>query len=219
MIYKFQSLRQIKKRDWLIQHNFHSHYNSLKNKGKISDYSDEELLQAFRESNDMKYFAELYTRFVPKLYGLCLKYLADREAARDAVMDVFQQLPEKIAQYEIANFNSWLYSVAKNHCFSRLKKENQVYFVKMEDAVVENDTFFSHNDKPQSEEEMEALEYCIETLTDEQKTSVKLFYLENRSYADICDMTGFALSKVKSYIQNGKRNLKSCILKVLKNNN
>ncbi len=219
MIYKFQSLRQIKKRDWLIQHNFHSHYNSLKNKGKISDYSDEELLQAFRQSNDMKYFAELYTRFVPKLYGLCLKYLADREAARDAVMDIFQQLPEKIAQYEIANFNSWLYSVAKNHCFSRLKKENQVYFVKIEDAVVENDTFFSHNDKPQSEEEMEALEYCIETLTDEQKTSVKLFYLENRSYADICDMTGFALSKVKSYIQNGKRNLKSCILKVLKNNN
>ena len=219
MIYKFQSLRQIKKRDWLIQHNFHSHYNSLKNKGKISDYSDEELLQAFRQSGDMKYFAELYTRFVPKLYGLCLKYLADREAARDAVMDIFQQLPEKIAQYEIANFNSWLYSVAKNHCFSRLKKENQVYFVKIEDAVVENDTFFSHNDKPQSEEEMEALEYCIETLTDEQKTSVKLFYLENRSYADICDMTGFALSKVKSYIQNGKRNLKSCILKVLKNNN
>ncbi len=80
----------------------------MKNKGKISDYSDEELLQAFRQSNDMKYFAELYTRFVPKLYGLCLKYLADREAARDAVMDVFQQLPEKIAQYEIANFNSWL---------------------------------------------------------------------------------------------------------------
>lgn len=203
----------------LIQHNFHSHYKSLKNKGKISDYSDEELLQAFRQSNDMKYFAELYTRFVPKLYGLCLKYMADRESARDAVMDIFQQLPEKIAQYEIANFNSWLYSVAKNHCFSRLKKENQVYFVKMEDAVVENDTFFSHNDKPQSEEEVEALEYCIETLTDEQKTSVKLFYLENRSYADICDMTGFALSKVKSYIQNGKRNLKSCILKVLKNNN
>jgi len=188
----------------------------LKNFKKISDHTDEELLQFYIESGDMAFFGELYRRYIPKLYGLCLKYLGEKDTARDAVMDIFMALTEKMKQYEVNNFNSWLYSVAKNHCLQKIRKEKQTIFIKIEDAFVENEDIFTLKDKPQSQEEKAALEYCMGTLPEEQQKSINLFFYEEHSYADIVDVTGYALNKVKSYIQNGKRNLKSCIIKVLR---
>lgn len=187
----------------------------MKNSHKIQNQSNEELLNKFVETKDMAYFGELYKRYIPKVYGLCLKYLANSEAARDAVMDIFQLVSEKIGNYAIDNLNAWLYSVAKNHCLQVIRKEKRIIFVNIEDSNVENDSFFNHTDEARTPEEFAALEYCMNTLSEEQKASVKLFYFEEKSYADIVDITGYALSKVKSYIQNGKRNLKTCILKIL----
>ena len=187
----------------------------MKNKDKISDWTDEKLLQAFTESGDVAFFGELYRRYIPKVYGLCLKYLNNKEMARDTVMDIFAVLVEKVPHYEIKNFNTWLYSVAKNHCLHVIRKKKQTNFVNIEDAFVENEAIFTLTDKPQSDEEREALEYCLQTLSDEQRVSLNYFFYEDKSYADIVELTGFALSKVKSYIQNGKRNLRSCIIRVL----
>ena len=187
----------------------------LKNKQKISDYSNEELLATFIESGDSAFFGELYRRYIPLVFGLCLKYLNNQDEAHDAVMDLFETLLEKVPQYEIKNFNTWLYSVAKNHCLLKLRKEKQVTYVNLDDAFVENEDYFTLLDKPQTEEEMAALAHCMEALPDKQKISIRYFFIEEKSYADIADLTGFTLNKVKSFIQNGKRNLKSCILKVL----
>lgn len=164
----------------------------------------------------MAFFGELYKRYIPKIYGLCLKYLGNTESARDAVMDIYQLVSEKIRNYEIDNLNAWLYSVAKNHCLQVIRKEKRTIFVNIDDTSVETESFFTHTDEAQTPEEIAALEYCMNTLSEEQKTSVKLFFFEEKSYADIVEITGYALSKVKSYIQNGKRNLKTCILNILK---
>ncbi len=188
----------------------------MKNNTKISNLTNEELLQFYIESGDIAFFGELYRRYIPKVYGLCLKYLGEQEVARDAVMDIFSNLTEKVKQYEINNFNAWLYSVAKNHCLQLIRKDKQTIFIKIEDAFVENEDIFTLTDKPQTPEELDALEYCLGTLPEEQRKSIKLFFFEEQSYADIVDITGYALSKVKSYIQNGKRNLKSCIVKILR---
>jgi len=190
----------------------------LKAKEKISEYSEENLLRTFTESGDTLFLGELYRRYIPLVYGLCLKYLNQKEAAQDAVMDIFGVLADKVPQYEIKNFNTWLYSVAKNHCLHVLRKDKNISMVNIEDVLVENQAILTLTDKPQSQEEMEALAYCMDTLPEEQKRSINYFFYEEKSYADIVDLTGYALSKVKSYIQNGKRNLKSCMIKVLKLN-
>lgn len=179
--------------------------------------SDEELLTLYSRAGETVVFGELYHRYIPLVYGLCLKYLEDKDAAQDAVMDIYELIAGKVANYEIANFRTWLYSVAKNHCLQMIRKEKRAIYVKIEDAVVENEDIFTLIDKTQSEEEVKALTYCMGTLSGEQQQSVNYFYIENRSYADIVDLTGFPLNKVKSYIQNGKRNLKSCLIKVLGN--
>ena len=57
------------------------------------------------------------------------------------------------------------------------------------------------------------LENSLEELNPEQKTCVTLFYLQKKSYHEIVEITGFNLLQVKSYIQNGKRNLKILVEK------
>lgn len=188
---------------------------SLKDKKKISKLPEEELLKLFLETENSLAIGELYHRYIPLVYGLCLKYLTDKNKAEDAVMDIFENVRIKLPQYDVKNFRTWLYSVSKNHCLQVLRKEKRNTFIKIEDAFVENDDFFTLLDRSQTKEEFDALSHCLETLSEEQKKSIEFFYLEEKSYADIVEITGYALSKVKSYIQNGKRNLKSCLIKVL----
>lgn len=190
----------------------------MRYKVKINCFSDEDLLLHFRENGDQSFLGELYKRYIPKIYGLCLKYLGNTEQSRDAVMEIYQILNEKIRLYEIDNLNAWLYSVAKNYCLQLLRKEKTINFVNIDSVFMENTVLFNHADMPQSAEEEAALEYCLKILSKEQLQSVQMFYYEDKSYADIVEKTGYALGKVKSYIQNGKRNLKACILKQLELN-
>lgn len=187
----------------------------MRNRRDIASLSNDKLFDLSQKEEQPVYFGELYRRYIPMVYGLCLKYLADESDAQDAVMDLFEEVSKKIKQYEIQNFHTWLYSVAKNHCLLRLRKKKQLFFVNIDDTVMENGDFFTLLDRERSDEEASALMFCMNELGEEQRKSIEYFYYENKSYADIVSITGYKLEKVKSYIQNGKRNLKNCIIKVL----
>ncbi|HMC85794.1 MAG TPA: sigma-70 family RNA polymerase sigma factor, partial [Chitinophagaceae bacterium] len=83
--------------------------------------SDKELVLAYQQSGDLKLLSNLYQRYMELVYGVCLKYLADPETAKDAVMQVFEELIIKLKKHEVDNFKSWLYTVAKNHCLMQLR--------------------------------------------------------------------------------------------------
>lgn len=191
----------------------------MKFRGKISDLKDEELFDNYKQEHNSDYFAELYKRYIPLVYGLCLKYLENKDDAQDAVMDIYEKASESVLKYDIDNFFSWLYSVAKNHCLGILRKTGKNIFVEIDQNFMENEAHFTLIDKERTQEEENALNFCMNELNSEQQKSIKLFYYENKSYADIVDITGYALEKVKSYIQNGKRNLKNCILRILHSDN
>ncbi len=188
----------------------------MNNKNNIQQLSNEELLDLYKKEAKPVYFGELYRRYIPLVYGLCLKYLGEEPDAQDAVMDVYEEVQQKMHRYDVRNFHTWLYSVAKNHCLQRLRKDKQALFVNIDHADMENEDVFTLLDKAKTSEEETALAYCLDELTVEQRRSVEFFYYENKSYADIVSLTGYTLAKVKSYIQNGKRNLKNCILGRLK---
>lgn len=188
----------------------------MKIKRDITKLSNEELFALCKKEEQPVCFGELYRRYIPMVYGLCLRYLSDKSDAQDAVMDLFEEVSQKVKQYDIQNFHTWLYSVAKNHCLLRLRKSKQSFFVNIDDSVMENSDFFTLLDKEKSTEEESALLFCMNELGEEQRKSIEYFYYENKSYADIVSITGYTLEKVKSYIQNGKRNLKNCITRVLK---
>lgn len=180
----------------------------------ISKLSDEELLANYTKSGDAEYFGELYNRYIPLLYGLCLKYLQDEDRAQEAVMQLFEDLLPKMANYEITTFKPWLYRVAKNHCLQVLRKENKEIQLDYAINVMESDEFLHLLCEEEStEEQLQALHRCLEKLPDDQRVSITSFFLQEMSYADVAGQTGFTLNNVKSFIQNGKRNLKNCIKK------
>lgn len=181
----------------------------------ISKLTDEELLQQYIQSGDTKYFGELYNRYIPLLYGLCLKYLRDEDRAQDAVMQLFEDLLLKVMNYDIKVFRPWLYRVAKNHCLQVLRKENREVSLDYIVNVMESGEFLHLiSEEESTEEQLDALHTCMEKLPESQRTSIICFFLEEMSYQDIIVKTGFSLNNVKSYIQNGKRNLKNCIKKL-----
>ena len=177
----------------------------------IAALEDGSLLELYVRTGGMEYFGELYTRYTPLIYGLCLKYLRSVEAAEDAVMEIFELLAPKLERYNIGEFRTWVYSVARNHCLQQLRRKNPVVCAEMELARVESDDMAHLLSKQQGERLLTALEECIEELPLPQKVSIRMFFIEERSYADVADATKYHIKSVKSYIQNGKRNLKKCI--------
>ena len=189
----------------------------LKKTVSYSQWSDEELLQQFIQTANQEILGQLYSRYMPMVYGLCLKYLQQVEDAEDAVIDIYEELFRKIHHYQIDSFRTWLYSVAKNHCLQLLRKEKNMTFEEIDTADMESDAFEHLIDVADDTEKEEALTYCLTTLAEEQRQCIVHFFFDDFSYADIVEKTGYALNKVKSYIQNGKRNLKICILKIVEN--
>jgi RNA polymerase sigma-70 factor (ECF subfamily) len=174
--------------------------------------SDKELVTAFKNSGDITYLSTLYQRYMDLVFGVCLKYFKDTERSKDAVMDIFEELNGKLKQHDIDNFKGWLHVLARNYCLMQLRSPRNL-------KTTEFNTHFMHSEENmhlnveviEKENNFINLEQCLDTLPEEQKQSIRLFYLENKCYNEIEAITGFEWNKVRSYIQNGRRNLKLCM--------
>lgn len=197
----------------------HFHLFLLSNKTalKFSQFTDDELIEKIRVSDDRYAIAVLFERYVHLLYGVCLKYLKDNEQSRDAVMEVFEILMDKIPDTEISNFKGWIYTVTKNHCLMKLRKISSIQrhheeiYQNLQEEIMESDVALNLINEDSINSESGNLNRAMTYLNKEQEKCIRMMYLENKSYKEIADMTGYTLKQVKSYIQNGKRNLKNYI--------
>lgn len=177
----------------------------------ITEITDQELIERYKETNDMEVLGYLYTRYTALVYGVCLKYLKDRDEAKDAVMGIFEKLIGTLQEHEITHFKSWLYVTSRNYCLMYLRANKNKQTEELSPFLMESDGLAHQEDVTELEGNLVKLEKCIEKLADEQQLCVRLFYLKQKCYQEIGDETGYDLKKVKSYIQNGKRNLKICM--------
>jgi len=174
---------------------------------------DDQLLTSYRKSGDLAILGRLYEKYMPMVYGVCLKYLENEDVAKDAVMGIFEELISKAKQHDIKQFRNWLYVLSRNYCLMQLRQGKKIETVNLDDFM--EFTPVLHPDDNNREEAMKALERCMDKLSPAQKQSIGLFYLNEKCYKEIVEVTGFSLNEVKSYIQNGKRNLKICLEKNL----
>lgn len=175
--------------------------------------TDKELIALFKESEDMAVLGELYQRYMELVYGVCLKYFKEPETAKDSVIHIFEELVTKLKKHEVDNFKGWLHQVAKNHCLMQLRTPKNLKIVEFKPEFVQNEENVHLNGVLEKEENFQKLEYCLGTLTDDQQSAIRLFYLEGKCYNEIVEMTGQDWNFVRSCIQNGRRNLKICMEK------
>jgi RNA polymerase sigma-70 factor (ECF subfamily) len=187
----------------------------LKTDSKKVLHPEAALLREFTLTGDLEMLGELYSRYMHLVYGVCLKYLKDREESKDAVMQIFEKLITEIPKQKIENFSSWLHVVTKNYCLMQLrsqktKDEKFKEWINDTSVFVENSNSMHPIDETPADIEKDLTD-CIERLKDEQKECIRQFYYENRCYSEIAGNLGLDEKKVKSYLQNAKRNLKLCL--------
>jgi RNA polymerase sigma-70 factor (ECF subfamily) len=180
---------------------------------KYNQYSDNELITEYKNTKNNVFVGILYKRYAHLVLGLSIKYLKDEDEAKDAVMQIFEKLLADLLKHQIEYFKSWLYTFSKNHCLmiirtkqSKLKKEIDLQI--HADSFMETNNNLHLNTEQEKEKQFTLLEKAINELNEDQRKCIDLFYLKERSYQEISDTTGYSLNEVKSFIQNGKRNLK-----------
>ncbi len=164
----------------------------------------------------MSALGELYQRYMELVYGVCLKYFKEPERSKDAVMQVFEELVSKLKKHEVENFRGWLHQVAKNHCLMQLRTPKNLKTVEFKTEIVQSEENLHLDAVLENEENFKIMEFCMGTLTEQQREAIRLFYLEGKCYNEIVEMTGENWNQVRSSIQNGRRNLKNCMEEKMK---
>ncbi len=179
--------------------------------------SDQQLLDEFITRGDIETLGILYARYMHLVYGVCLKYFHDRERSGDLVMQIFEKLVVEVPKHDIRNFRSWLYVLTKNSCLMELRKEKarsekeKIFFIEQGNFMESGAEMHPVDEDP--EKWTDALRDCISRLKAEQKACIELFYYKDKCYREIADILELDEKKVKSFLQNGKRNLKICLEK------
>ncbi len=185
------------------------------NPDKYQHISDQELLERFHTDHDNEWLGVLLERYTLLLLGVCMKYLKNEDEARDSVQQIFLKVIQELHKYKVEFFKSWLYMVAKNHCLMKLRDRQGKVAAELTDKMIaapmeETDRqTLLYNDQS-----LDLVEDALKQLNTEQQQCVTLFYLQRKSYQEISAETGYSLLQVKSYIQNGKRNMKIWIEKM-----
>ncbi|MEL6671550.1 MAG: sigma-70 family RNA polymerase sigma factor [Bacteroidota bacterium] len=187
--------------------------------GNIKSFTDEDLIRRYRNSHDANYVGELFERYTHVVFLVCMKYLKDPVESEDMVMQIFEKLLEDLKKYNVKSFKHWLHTVTKNQCLIKLDKEKRKRhkvdeFRETQQALMESGQDSDLLDAEEREVQINHLESALKLLNEQQRRCVELFYLQKMSYQEVADKTGYDMKQVKSYIQNGKRNLKKHLEKI-----
>lgn len=181
----------------------------------IKQFTDEELVERYVNNRKNEYITELFNRYTVMVFGVCMKYLKDEDESKDATMQIFEKLITDLPKHNIRTFRPWLHMVTRNHCLMKLRKNSSIINISTDDYILESEDFVENGththhiiEAHEKEEKYVKLEKAVEDLTDEQRKCIELFYYQKKCYDEIAEITGYSYKQVKSYIQNGKRNLR-----------
>ncbi len=184
----------------------------LKRSRPTAPLSDADAVAAYQATGDLQVLADLYERHIDLMYAVCYKYLRDEEASKDAVMQLFEQLVTDLRRHPVQHLRNWLHMVARNHCLMQLRRQTPL--TQPADTIADDEAnsldpaLVTDPDEPDLNANLDRLHDGLAMLSPAQRACISLFYLEQKSYADVASTTGYDLKQVKSYLQNGRRNLK-----------
>ena len=185
---------------------------------KFTDIPDNKLVSLYKENGNIEIIGELYKRYTQFVFLVSMKYLKNEDESKDSAMQIFEKLFKDLKNHKVDNFKSWLYMVTRNHCLMHLRKQqtnlkNQQELKKDSESFMENDMNSHLMGNDVTEKKIETVQDAVSQLNKEQQECVKFFYIDGKSYSEIAEITNYPIKKVKSYIQNGKRNLKNILTK------
>lgn len=188
-------------------------------KDPFAHIEDKQLLDKFYSEGDNQWLGILLQRYTMLLLGVCMKYLKNEEEAKDSVQQIFLKVISELPKYRVEYFKSWLYMITRNYCLMKIRDRHGKIPVELTDSFIQEEDYERKQALIDKDKTLALIEESLQELNDEQKHCLTLFYLHKKSYDEITSETGYNPLQVKSYIQNGKRNLKLIVEKKMKKGN
>lgn len=177
----------------------------------FSTYTDDELIELYQQKEDMEAIGALFERYTELIFGVCLKILQNEAEAEDAFMGVFEKVSDKLRVHHVQQFRPWLHTLVRNYCIEIIRKKKRNLTVSYDAAFMQSSEELHPFNEEADMQNDEQLTQCLERLNMEQKSCIQLFYFEGKSYKAIAQIKGENIGKIRSFIQNGRRNLKICL--------
>lgn len=177
------------------------------------NFSDQELLHHYYHKKDESWLGILLERYLHLIFGVCMKYLKNETEAKDHTQQICIKVIRELPKNEVKYFKAWLYQVTKNHCLMYLRKNKPRHLPLDATAEPAAEIPSGQSEFIKKEKQYDLLESALHALIEPQQNCVRLFYYHQKSYQEIADEQGYSLKEVKSFIQNGRRNIKIFIEK------
>lgn len=159
-------------------------------------------------------FAALYQATANRLFGICLRVLAQRPEAEDALQDVYTTVWRKAAQFDRAKASAgaWLAMIARNKAIDRLRamplQQGRVAF-EIADEV--EDSAPSPAQAVQTATERAQLEHCLERLEPKRRSLIRAAFFDGLTYEELAARIEAPLGTIKSWIRRGLLQLRECL--------
>lgn len=141
-----------------------------------------------------------------RLYAICIRYIGDRERAKDVLQDCFIRIFKYIDKYDPTkgDFEKWLNVLTVRQCFKQLNKK-KLDLVEI-DVVIQN-TIAS---QPKAIENMSKDEILklIENLPDAYRQIFNLYVIEGYSHKEISELLDLKEASSRSKLSRAKEMLR-----------
>lgn len=175
----------------------------------MEQYSDEELVRLYVDTQRNIYFERLYERYCDKVYRKCLSFTKDPVRAEDLTHDIFLKLVIKLGSFrEQAKFSTWLYSITYNYCTDQIRTQNMRKEVYMDDGWERLDVQQEDDLGDLAEMEATQLERALHQLPPEEQSMLLMKYQDDISIRDIANINGLTESAVKMRLKRSRDKLR-----------
>ncbi len=149
----------------------------------------------------------LIDRYKIGLYRHCFKFVHDEDWAEDIAQDAFIKAYTQLESYDnVHRFSTWLYKIATNIALQQLRRQQPLWLDKADYeriiSTLPDTTQGAINDE---------LRAAIDTLPQNQKTAIELYYLDGKKYEQIAKQMHTTTGSVKGWMSRAKHQLKEIL--------
>ncbi|MDB4285994.1 RNA polymerase sigma factor [bacterium] len=187
--------------------------------------SEESFILRLQE-NDPTVFKELVEMHKDRVYNTCCGFVSHGVDAEDIAQEVFIEVFRSLKKYKgDSKLSTWIYRIAVNKCLDHIRKrKRKKRFAFLQSLSGDKDlseTLPATDIHPgialENQERAKILFHAIDQLPEKQKVAFTLSKVEELSYKEICEITGYSLSSVESLIFRARKNLQKILYDYYKN--